>query len=230
MLDIAALYRRHAEDLLRALRRRFRSSVPDAVIEDACTETWLIARTKRDALREDAAMGWLYTVALHEVLRLVRKQRREPAGDIVECADARTNPELRLGALQAVELLSRLNPNQRRALSLRVGGCSYNESAEITRKTYAWTHRLSERGGRKCESLPVRLVAYEQLDVGGNCRPSESSTTRSACCDRALSIAASVPREYREDTKVRALARVTLSIRSMDWSKEKIALTPVASA
>ncbi|MBA3375042.1 MAG: sigma-70 family RNA polymerase sigma factor, partial [Actinobacteria bacterium] len=120
MLDVEALYREHADDLYRVLRRRFDRSVPDAVIEDASGTTWAIARAKREQVREDNAMGWLVTVGRHEVLALLRKRRFEILTyDEVETADRRCSPELALEAREMLELFAELGANQRLALSLR---------------------------------------------------------------------------------------------------------------
>lgn len=155
MLDVEAVYRGHAEELRLALRRRFDSSVPDVLIEDACGSTWLIAWAKRHEIRDGNAMGWLVTVALHEALALLRKRRFERPGDGAEPADARTSPDLIREAHEALELVAGLTPNQRVALSLQLAGYSYKELAEATGKTYTWANRhvsegraaLRQRGG-----------------------------------------------------------------------------------
>ncbi len=146
MLDVEALYREHADDLYRALRRRFDRSVPDAVIEDACGATWAIAWAKREQVREDNVMGWLVTVGRHEVLALLRKRRFETfTYDGVEAADGPCSPELALEAREMLELIAELGANQRRALSLRAAGYSYRELCDLTGKTYTWANRhLSE--------------------------------------------------------------------------------------
>jgi RNA polymerase sigma factor (sigma-70 family) len=146
MLDIEALYRRYAEDLRRCLCRRFHSTASEALVEDACSTAWLIAWTKRDQLRAENAFAWLYTVALHEMFRLLRSQRRELADDAIDLTDGRTSPELALRALEAIELLARLTPNQRLALGLQVAGYSYTESAELTGKTFTWVNRHVSEG------------------------------------------------------------------------------------
>jgi RNA polymerase sigma factor (sigma-70 family) len=142
MLDIEALYRRHADELRDALRRDFGSSVPDVLIDDACSQAWEIALRKRSKLRGDGnPLGWVYKVAYRQVLGLLRRQHREVACDVIERADNRTSPELALLALDAKDALSRLTPKQRLALSLRLHGYSYSESAEVTGKTYTWVNR-----------------------------------------------------------------------------------------
>jgi RNA polymerase sigma factor (sigma-70 family) len=145
MLDVEALYHRYAGELRKALRRRFHSSVPEAVIEDACSATWLIAWTKRADVQAENPFAWLYTVALHEALHLLGKQRREEAEDL-DRVEGRTSPELAFLALEAIELLARLTPNQRLAIGLQVGGYSYRETAELTGKTHTWVNRHINEG------------------------------------------------------------------------------------
>lgn len=129
MLDVEQLYREHAEELRRALRRRFDMSVPDALIEDACGATWAIAWAKREHVRDENAHGWLVTVGRHEVLALLRKRRLETtANDGIEPPDRRGGPELALEAREALELVSQLGPNQRLALGLQIAGLATGSS------------------------------------------------------------------------------------------------------
>lgn len=146
MLDVEAVYRGHAEELKLTLRRRFDSSVPDALIEDACGSTWLIAWKKRHEVRDGNAMGWLVTVAFHEALTLLRKRRFERSEDGAERPDGRPTPDLVREAHEALELVAGLTPNQRTALSLRLAGYSYKELAEVTGNTYTWANRHVTEG------------------------------------------------------------------------------------
>src|SRR5215211_7290267 len=95
MLDVEHLFREHADELRRTLRRRFDASVPDGLIEDACGATWAIAWAKRYQIREENPMGWLFTVARREALALLRKRRFEtPTPDLLEPVDRRASPQL----------------------------------------------------------------------------------------------------------------------------------------
>ncbi len=148
MLDVEAVYRGHADELRLALRRRFDSSVPDVVIEDACGSTWLIAWAKRYEVRDGNPMGWLVTVtvAFHEAMALLGKRRFERQGDRPETEDVRTHPGLITEAHETLEPLAGLTPNQRLALSLQLAGYSYEEVAELTGKTYTWANRHISEG------------------------------------------------------------------------------------
>src|SRR5215211_5485159 len=154
MLDVEHLFREHADELRRALRRRFDASVPDALIEDACGATWAIAWAKREQIREDNPMGWLFTVARHEVLALLRKRRFEaPAPELLEPVDRCASPDVAVEAREALELLAQLGANQRLAVGLRVAGYSYREVVAVTGKTYTWTNRHVAEGTARLRRL-----------------------------------------------------------------------------
>ncbi len=154
MLDVETLYRECSQDLYRALRRRFDRSVPDALVEDACQAAWVIAWTHRDRVSDECPIGWLVTVATHELLGLLRKGRHELAtGEEAGFADRRCDLELALGAREALALLATLTDNQRLALSLQAAGYSYGELAEVTGKTYTWVNRHLSEGRARLREL-----------------------------------------------------------------------------
>jgi RNA polymerase sigma factor (sigma-70 family) len=140
MIDVDRLFRDHARELERSVRRRFAgSSVPDVVIEDACAQAWLIAWRERDRVEPDNVVAWLVVVAVHEVIALLKKRRREADGDLLELTAAATcdaDPELALELRAALEALAALNPNQRLALELRAAGYRYTEIQELLGRTY----------------------------------------------------------------------------------------------
>jgi RNA polymerase sigma factor (sigma-70 family) len=152
VIDVEQLYRDHADDLCRALRRRFRrTSVPDALIEDACAQAWAIAWDCREDIEPDNPLGWLIVVALHEVYALLRKRRREAGGELVATgidAGAQADPELALEAREALRALRALKPQQCEALALRAAGYRYEEIVELTGRTYTWVNRHVSEGKR----------------------------------------------------------------------------------
>jgi RNA polymerase sigma factor (sigma-70 family) len=154
MLDVETLYRECSEDLYRALRRRFDRSVPDALVEDACQAAWMIAWAHRDRISDESPMGWLVTVARHELLALLHKGRHELAtGEDAITADRRCDLELALAAREALATLAALTANQRQALSLKAAGYSYDELAELTGKTYTWVNRHLTEGRARLREL-----------------------------------------------------------------------------
>ena len=73
----AELFRRHHERLVRALVGRLR--IPREVAEDACSFAWL--QLLRCRPEPERVAAWLYTVAKHEALALLRR-REQPAEDV----------------------------------------------------------------------------------------------------------------------------------------------------
>jgi RNA polymerase sigma factor (sigma-70 family) len=154
MLDVEALYRAHHRDLHRVLSRRFRGSLPDALVEDACASAWAIAWAQRERVRDENPMAWMVTVARHEALALLRKRRHElPVDGGTDRPGNGADPELALAARESLELLAQLSPNQRLALSLRTAGFRYQEIAEVTGKTYTWANRHISEGRARLRRL-----------------------------------------------------------------------------
>src|SRR5437899_7054853 len=126
MVDVERLYREHSDYVRRVVRHRFaRRHVPDALIEDACAQAWLIAWRQRDRIEDARPIGFVIVVATHEVFALLRKRRGERGGQAIEEFASVGDPELALEAREALEALGALKPQQREALALRVGGYSY---------------------------------------------------------------------------------------------------------
>src|SRR4051812_12744902 len=70
--DEDALYRRHHEDLRRAVSRAV--NAPRELIDDACQNAWTVllrAQPERTSI-----FGWLYVVATREAFRLCARERR----------------------------------------------------------------------------------------------------------------------------------------------------------
>jgi RNA polymerase sigma factor (sigma-70 family) len=149
MIDVERLYREHARYLRNIMRRRFsRTSVPDALIEDACAEAWLIAWRYRETIDDARPLAWLVVVATHELFALLRKLRNETDDGGVEPFTNVGDPELAFETREALEALSSLKPQQREALGLRAGGFSYEEIQALTGRTYTWVNRHVSEGKR----------------------------------------------------------------------------------
>ena len=73
--DLAALYLALAPRLERIVRLDVRA--PDAVIEDACQFAWSRLLYHRDRVGHDCALSWLAKTAVHEAVKLVRRDQRE---------------------------------------------------------------------------------------------------------------------------------------------------------
>ena len=126
--DEAALYDRHHEVLWRRVRRHIHG--PDALIDDACQQAWLILL--RAQPERETVLAWLTTVAIREAYRLSGREWRELSLD-----DERSpvpqetcDPEQGREARAALQALAALPERQRRYLTLRVAGHSYVEIQE----------------------------------------------------------------------------------------------------
>lgn len=129
--DEDALYRRHHDELLRAVAHVVRA--PRALIEDACQTAWL--KLLRNQPDRPAVFGWLRTVAIHEAYRLSRLSRREAHLELLRSgevdwvdtvADVRSLDDA-VEALEALRALASLPDRQRRDLELKTAGYSYEE-------------------------------------------------------------------------------------------------------
>lgn len=121
---------------LLALATRMLGDAADAA--DALQEAWLRAWTRRDALRDEAALrGWLRTIVARECLRALRwraVRRWTPFGDhLPELPSNASSPEHALDAARVRALVERLPPRQRQLWGLRFDeGWTIPEIAEAT--------------------------------------------------------------------------------------------------
>ena len=82
--DDAALYRRHADGLLRGLRAHFPGASAED-IEDACATTW--AQFVRYQPERRNVGAWLRVTARHSMLKLIRTHSRHPTTSVEVCGD-----------------------------------------------------------------------------------------------------------------------------------------------
>src|ERR1700744_3025499 len=73
--DVARLYREEAARVRRIVRTSVNAS--PAVIEDACQIAWTRLLIHRARLRRESARAWLVRVAIREVIKSTRRERRE---------------------------------------------------------------------------------------------------------------------------------------------------------
>lgn len=141
------LYAAHAGRLEQIVRLDVRA--PDPVIEDACQFAWSRLVHHRGRVRRETAFPWLVKTAIHEALKLIRRERRELSLDAtLEGAD---EPALAGGSSALDELVQRrarlasirsLPERQQRLLWLHGLGLSY---AEIARHTGASTRTVERQ-------------------------------------------------------------------------------------
>jgi RNA polymerase sigma factor (sigma-70 family) len=129
-------------------------SAPDPVIEDACQFAWSRLVRHSHRVRRDAALTWLAKTAIHEAVKLIRRDRREVSLDaFTECAHEPElshwppKPSLMDPTAEALEHRERLAEvrelpgRQQRLLWLQALGLSYVEIA----RHEGYTRRMVER-------------------------------------------------------------------------------------
>ncbi len=149
---VAELYEAHARRVRRLVHLRV--TAPDALVEDACQIAWSRLVSHRARVRGETAEHWVLTVAVHEALRLIARQRRDVS---LQALDA----EEPSAALRAPDLLDEIADSRARLLTLRglperqqrllwlQGlGFSYTEIAERTGDSQRTVERQLHRARR----------------------------------------------------------------------------------
>ena len=165
---VLQLASKHAPSML-AVARRYSLCADDA--HDACQRALEILLPRADSLDPAGAPAWLRTVVKHEALA-IRAARRRIVGPAevdldgteardLEPADERALDAERMG--RSAEALSRLKPQEVRALVLKAQGYSYREIAEITNWTYTKVNRCLTEGRR------AFLDRYAEIEAGREC-------------------------------------------------------------
>ncbi len=165
---VLQLASKHAPSML-AVARRYSLCADDA--HDACQRALEILLPRADSLDPAGAPAWLRTVVKHEALA-IRAARRRIVGPAevdldgteardLEPADERALDAERIG--RSAEALSRLKPQEVRALVLKAQGYSYREIAEITNWTYTKVNRCLTEGRR------AFFDRYAEIEEGREC-------------------------------------------------------------
>jgi RNA polymerase sigma factor (sigma-70 family) len=145
-----------------------------ALAEDACCFAWL--QLLRHQPERERIVGWLRVVARHEALRLLRQQwgtrpLEVPTGahwdeqtgeplTLTERIPAPVDTELAVEAREALRALAGLRWRRRRALELKLAGCSYTEIMERLGVTYTNVNRhLTEARAELRRGGLTRLAA-----------------------------------------------------------------------
>jgi RNA polymerase sigma factor (sigma-70 family) len=123
--DVAALYGALGERLEQIVRADVRA--PDVVVEDACQFAWSQLLRHRERVSADGVLSWLAKTAVHEALKLIRRQQRDlPLDELLEPAQERTQATEIIDLLDA---LASLPLRQQRLLWLHALGLTYVEMA-----------------------------------------------------------------------------------------------------
>jgi RNA polymerase sigma factor (sigma-70 family) len=164
--QIAGFYARHADRLQRIVAARV--NAPTQTIEDACQHAW-VALLGRQGMAPDArSAAWLYTVAIHEGWRLMRRRAREAPmgamrpgvpddGELPEPFSPEPSPDeqaiARIEHAERVADLRTLKARERRDLYLQALGYRWSEIAEATGSTYTAVNRRLAEGRARLRRL-----------------------------------------------------------------------------
>jgi RNA polymerase sigma factor (sigma-70 family) len=152
--DVDQLYRGFSVALERIVRRDV--TAPTVVIEDACQTAW--ARLLRHARRveEDSVKRWLATTAVHEAIKLARRDQRElsleaqlEATGEPNLAGVAAGPYEHAEWRERLALVGQLPERQRQLLWMQCVGLSYDEIAAEAGLTLRTVERQVLRGRKR---------------------------------------------------------------------------------
>ena len=134
--DVGELYGLLAGRLERIVRLDVHA--PDVVIEDACQFAWSRLLHHRDRVHRETVMSWLVRTAVHEALKVLRRDRRElsleaEGEDAMLASGAMGRSDATLSEViecrERLAELGRLPERQQRAVWLHALGLNYGEIA-----------------------------------------------------------------------------------------------------
>jgi RNA polymerase sigma factor (sigma-70 family) len=151
--DLDALYVALAGRLERIVRLDVRAS--DPVIEDACQFAWSRLAHHAGHVRFESALSWLAKTAVHEALKLIRRDRRELSLELaaeqtpgmLNCAIS-PGPDELFEQRERLEAIRSLPERQQRMLWLQGIGLSYADIAASTGCTSRTVERQLLRAKR----------------------------------------------------------------------------------
>jgi RNA polymerase sigma-70 factor (ECF subfamily) len=156
--EVGGLYRRLAPRLERIVRLDVRAG--DAVIEDACQFAWSRLVHHADRVRADTVLAWLARVAVHEALRLLRRERRELSleGESESLQahalwSSHPPPEVLYEHRERLAVLAGLPERERRMVWLHALGLSYGEIATYSGCTVRTVERQLLRGKQRLRAM-----------------------------------------------------------------------------
>jgi RNA polymerase sigma factor (sigma-70 family) len=128
--DVGELYALLARRLEQVVRLDVRAS--DALIEDACQVAWIRLLHHRHRVHRESVMSWLIHTAVHEALKLLRRDRRELSLEVeaegaLLCSNATLSEVIE--CRERLAELGRLPERQQRAVWLHGLGLNYAEIA-----------------------------------------------------------------------------------------------------
>jgi RNA polymerase sigma factor (sigma-70 family) len=152
--DLGEFYVELARRLEQIVRRQVRAPAP--LIEDACQFAWWRLVVHAHRVERRAALTWLAKTAVHEALKLVRREERDLSLDArrEEDGDAglvwrSPGPDEVTEQRAQLELLRVLPVTQRMVLALQAAGFSYEETAASLGMSRRTVERQIMRGRHK---------------------------------------------------------------------------------
>jgi RNA polymerase sigma factor (sigma-70 family) len=160
--DIDSLYRSLAPKLEQIVRTDVRA--PRTVIEDACQFAWSSLVFHAERVRPDAALSWLARTAVHEALKLTRRDARHLSLEAtLESSDehllgrSQSMPHKLLEEHERLAALRALPERQQRLMWLHALGLNYDEMALYTGSTRRTIERQLLRAKRRIREQSVVL-------------------------------------------------------------------------
>jgi DNA-directed RNA polymerase specialized sigma24 family protein len=135
--DVGELYVELARRLERIVRKEVHAPAP--LIEEACQFAWWRLVVHAHRVERRAALSWLAKTAVHEALKLIRREERDVSLEArLERSGEAAIPSRSPGPDQVaehraqLELLRGLPVRQRTVLLLQAAGFSYRRPAEVS--------------------------------------------------------------------------------------------------
>lgn len=156
-LDVESLYRSLSLRLERIVRRDV--AVAEPVVEDACQFAWGKLVSHATVVRRESVLTWLAQTAIHEALRLARRDAREPcvADGAVVLPEREPDPQEVAAQRARIEDIAQLPARQQRVVWLQALGLSYSEIAMLSGCTVRTVERQLLRARRR-----LREIAAEE--------------------------------------------------------------------
>lgn len=149
--DVGELYGSLSERLRHTVAKQVHA--PSVVIEDACQFAWSRLVSHANRIEPETALAWLAKTAVHEAVKLARRDQRELSLDArleqtgeLNIAATAPSPQERLEWREQLGLVGRLPERQQRLLWLRAAGLGYDEIAADSGLTVRTVERQLHRG------------------------------------------------------------------------------------
>jgi RNA polymerase sigma factor (sigma-70 family) len=158
-VTLADAFREYDASVRGALQRRFPGTAPE-LVEDAVADAWLICANRWDSVDVETVGGYVFTVARHELGRLVAKRARQmPSSDETlerlaagESVGGDEHIERLDVSARAQRILAVLRPREQRVMVGRAIGLTYDEIAAATGTTYTNVNKHLSSGRERARA------------------------------------------------------------------------------